>query len=244
MANNNKVLYEYILNCKEYTEDPYWKEIIFSCSCNKFPRGMTYNNTKKTLYVRSDVSSTKQRTTLLTLSNTNTKMCFETLMYAFKDLLNLRSEDDIKSSRVDIEQARKNNEIDLDCEWKKLKPRSVKNHILMNFAMEQAKSRNLNLRDAKILSHLIQLGIQFKQIAADDVDYSDGVIKSIKGVEYNEENNCFFLTNKQGYISHVNNNKTSQGSLDKCIDKWVKDHDKFFHIPTPRPIIIPKNTII
>jgi hypothetical protein len=226
----NKVLYENIYACREFTEDQYWKDMIWSCSCNKFPKGVSYNNIKNTVYVRPDYPN--KRTEMLALPVDDPETCFEVLMHIFKNLLNLRSDEDIKFSRIDIENARKDNEIDLDCEWKKLKPRSVKTQILINFSVEKVKSLNLeNINDdmnlSNILYRLIQLGIQFKQISGEDIEYNNGVISSIKGINYNSKTQNFELTNKQGYISHTAN-KINHNQLDKSMDKWIKQYRTYY----------------
>lgn len=221
---NNKILYEHIANSCEFTDDQDWKDMIRSCSQNKWPKGMSYNNVKGVLYVRADYQT--RRTEMFTLP-TDPKLCFEMLMHIFKNILKLRSDNDIISSRIDIENARKNNEIDFDCEWKKLKPRSVKTQILMTYAIDQVKSRNLDMKQVNILYRLIQLGIQFKQVSAEDINYKNGVILSIKGVEYSSDTKNFILTNKQGYISG-NNNKIVHDRFEKSMDKWMKNYRTYY----------------
>ena len=91
------------------------------------------------MYVLNVVS--KLRTESLILPD-DYKACYDTIMYVLKDLLNLRSDNDIKISKDKLEELRIQNDFDLDCTWKKLKPRSVKNHILMNFSINQIKKYN------------------------------------------------------------------------------------------------------
>jgi len=143
-------------------------------------------------------------------------------MYVFTNLLGLKSEKDIEKSKKDIETARQQNNVDLNCEWKKLKPRSVKNNILMNFALSQVEDYDLDKKDVSKLYRLIQLGLQFKKLSSDDFEYENGVVLSIKGLEYNEDTNFFVLTNKAGAISHSTSNKPNVNHLEKAVDKWAK----------------------
>jgi hypothetical protein len=214
------ILYDYILSCRDYTQDEYWREIIYNCACNKFPKGVKYTAIKRTLYVRSNNAG---RIRIETLSlPVDTSNCYETLMYVFTNLLGLKSEKDIEKSKKDIETARQQNNIDLNCEWKKLKPRSVKNNILMNFALSQVEDYGLDKKDVSKLYRLIQLGLQFKKLSSDDFEYENGVVLSIKGLEYNEDTNFFVLTNKPGAISHSASNKPNVNHLEKAVDKWAK----------------------
>lgn len=214
------VSHENIMSCREFTQDEYWREMLYNCACNKFPRGIKYNSLKRTLYVRTNPTGRMRTETILLPLDPNN--CYETLMYVFTDLLGLRSEKDIEKSKKDIETARKKGVIDLNCEWKKLKPRSVKNNILMNFALSQIDECELDKKDVSKLYRLIQLGLQFKKLSSEDFEYENGVVYSIKGLEYDEETKFFVLTNKQGAISHSTSGKTDTNHLEKAVDKWVK----------------------
>jgi len=214
------ILYDNILKCCDNTQDEYWKEIIHNCACNKFPKGIKYNNLKRTLYVRSN-NVGRIRIETITLPN-DPGNCYETLMYVFTHLLGLKSEKDIEKSKKDIETARQQNGIDLNCEWKKLKPRSVKNNILMNFTLSQVDNYKMDKKEVSKLYRLIQLGLQFKKLVSEDFEYDNGVIYSIKGLEFNEKSKFFILTNKQGAISHSASNKPNINHFEKAVDKWAK----------------------
>jgi hypothetical protein len=223
-----KALYENILEAKKYTKDAHWVDILDSCARNRFPKGAKYNHNKNILYVRTDATG-RLRTETLTLPQ-DPKNCYETLMHVFKNLLGLKSDDDIKKSKQLLEDARQKNHIELNCEWKKLKPRTVKNHILMNFVMEKIEEHELHEKNVTKLYKLIQLGMQFRQLSSDDFEYEDGVIYSIKGLEYDEDINFFTLTNKQGALSHAATNKNANNYLEKSVDRWIKDYNTHTNI--------------
>lgn len=230
MSSNKtaNILYPTILKCRDCTQDEYWKEIIYNCACNKFPKGIKYNHTKQLMHIKS-IASGKTKTEIVTLSQ-DVSSCYDTLMHVFKTLLGLKSEDDISQSRKSIEDARKNNDVDLDCEWKKLKPKTVKNHILMNFVVKTIDDLNTDLpvksKHVAKLYRLIQLGIQFKQLMPEDFDYNDGIIHHIKGLKYDEKQKVFLLTNKQAPFPHNSQNKSIKNPLEKSIYKWTKEHKK------------------
>lgn len=225
---STKVVYEHILEAKELTKDEYWRDIIDNCARNRFPKGAKYNHNKNMLYVRSDVTG-RVRNETITLP-LDVKKCYETLMHVLKNLLGLKSDDDIKQSKQDIETARKKNDIDLDCEWKKLKPRTIKNHILMNYAISQIDEYGLTDKDVSKLYRLIQLGMQFKYLSSEDFQYENGVVHSVKGLEYNKKEGFFAFTNKRGPITHASPNKSSYDVLEKSIDRWVKEYNTHINI--------------
>lgn len=226
--SNKIVLYDNILVCAQFTTDNYWKEIFYSCACNKFPKGMKYDHVKNTLHISAKLDSsaiTRSQNDVFKLPE-NIQERYDMLMYIFKDILKLKSESDVNESRFKLEEVRKNNEIDLDCTWKKLKPRSLKNHILINFTIEQIKKYDIDMKSAIILYRLIQLGIQFRKISPNDIEYSKGVILSISGLKFNEKTKEFNLTqNKQKYTVYTNNKTNKINRFEKSLNKWVKDYN-------------------
>lgn len=217
----NKVVYEHILEAKKYTKDKHWIDLLDTCARNKFPKGIKYNQNKGVLYVRTDMTG-KSKTETVALP-TDAKGCYNTLMHVFREMLRLKSDEDVIFSKQQLEMARKQNNIDLECDWKQLKPRTVKNHILMNYAITQVELYELPSKTVGRLYRLIQLGIQFKNLSSDDFEYENGVILSVGGLEFDEDTQFFVLSNKQGTLSHVSNSKNSYNHLEKSVEKWAKD---------------------
>ena len=145
-------------------------------------------------------------------------------MYIFKELLGLRSEYDIKMSKQELEEIRRRSEIDLDCEWKKLKPRSMRNQILMNFAVSEARLHGLGPKEAKHLYHTIQLGFQFKKLTSDDVNYEKGNVTSISGLEWDEETQGYILTNPQKSLARTDKPASRSNYLNQAVDRWIRDY--------------------
>lgn len=230
--SNKVVIYHNIEKCCEFTEDSYWKDIIHSCACNKFPKGIRYEvklNNSPILHVRYECGRKFQNETFILTDKLNET--YDILMFIFKNLLKLRSDTDIDKIKSDLEIIRKTNNIKTNCEWKKLKPRSVKNHILMNYAITRTESLCLEPRLANNLYRLIQLGFQFKNLTSNNINYKQGKIISISGLDFNKQTKSFKLTNNQGSIAKTNtenNHKINQ--VKKTINKWVKDYKTYFDL--------------
>ena len=218
-----KILHENISECCQFTDDIEWQKIIYNCACGKFPKGVKYNNTTRSLYVHPDLPGRKkvEKIQLPPKGAENPEVCFGVLMDVFKNMLSLRSETDIIRDRDEIETVRKAGEVDLDCDWKELKPKTLKNHILINFALSQITLYGLNKKHVNILYRQIQLAFQFKQLTSDDVDYRNGVIIGINHVSFNEsekslklqENLLIFHTRQQQKITRITSNDRSMPGL-------------------------------
>ena len=212
------------LNCQDLTFMTFWREILYNCACNRFPRGVKYDQFKNTIRVRYEHAGQVKKVTHSIPKDPYER--YVLLMYIFKELLGLRSEYDIKFSKQELEEIRLKIDIDLDCDWKKLKSHSMRNQLLMNFVITEVNKRDLDVKCAKYLYNVIQLGFQFKQLTSDDVQYEKGVITSISGLEYDESTKEFIITNPQ------NPNRTDKpvskpiksNRLYQTINKWVHDY--------------------
>lgn len=220
--SSKAIIYDNFLKCQDFTLDTYWRDIIYNCACNRFPKGVKYDNAKNTIYVRYDISG-RPKTESFTVPE-DPKECFDMFTKVFRDILGLRSEYDVALSQREMEEFRKQNEIDLDCDWKKLKPRSMRNQILMNFAVSETRSRNMPSTSAKSLYHTILLGFQFKKLSSDDVRYSNGSINSIDGLEYSEKTQTFVLTKQQKNLSRTDKPTAKSNPLQQAIDKWIRGY--------------------
>ena len=221
---SNKTL-EQFLNCQNFTFDTFWREILYNCACNRFPRGVKYDQFKNMIRVRYEHAGQVKKERHPVPKDPYER--YKLLMYIFKELLGLRSYYDIKFSRQELEELRLKINIDLDCDWKKLKSRSMRNQIIMNFAVTEASKRDLGVKGAMYLYNVIQLGFQFKQLTSNDVQYEKGVITSISGLEYDESTQKFIIINPQNPnwvpasrpIMRVKSNQLYQ-----TINKWLRDY--------------------
>ncbi|MDX1471861.1 MAG: hypothetical protein R3213_10220, partial [Flavobacteriaceae bacterium] len=112
---------------------------------------------------------------------------FNTLINIFREKLSLYSATDLQIKKDEIDQIQNEDPINMDCEWKKLKPRTIKTMLIMNFVNKIREERGLTIKQAKSLLHTIQLAFQFKKLNSDDIVYKDREIKEINGLVYDEE---------------------------------------------------------
>ena len=219
------IVYKIFLECQKFAFVPFWEEIIYNCACNHFPKGVRYND--GVFFIKYN-NGRQYRSESFQLPYDSFEI-YKLMMYIFKELLGLRSEYDLELSKQEFEEIRRCCEIDLDCEWKKLKPKSIKTQMLMDFAVSEISSRKLPPREAKRLFNIIQLGFQFKKITNDDVEYKAGVVKSISGLKFDDE--------KQDFVITIRSSKRSRNDMDikrsipqtknhlyQALDKWIKGY--------------------
>ncbi len=179
------IIHPIFFKCKDYTLDPFWKDIFDRCSCNRFPKNVRYEGRKNTLYVKlpGGIGGKKE---IFTLSKEPTE-AFETMMSVFRDI-GLRSQRDLEFEQDEMNKARDERRVNLDCSWKDLKPRYLKDRMIVKYVLRIKKEFNLDTKEAKRLLNTIQLGFQLKQLTSDDVKYKNGAILDIEGLDHK---NCY-----------------------------------------------------
>ncbi len=82
----------------------------------------------------------------------------------------------------------------MDCSWKQLKP-YYKKLLIMNYVSNLKNRHKLTSEETIDLFNVIQLGFSFKELTAEDVEYSDKEIKGIRGLKYNQISREWCTTN-------------------------------------------------
>lgn len=214
----SSVIYPIFEECVKFTLDSYWKDIFHKCACNKFPRGATYNDSLSTLYIRSTRGKAKRER--INIDKTNPPRVFNTLMTAFKENLNLYSKNDLRIKKTSFAKGECMDKV-LDCEWKKIKPSSLKDHILMKFVLKKKKEHDLSDDEAREFYRKLQRSIKLTKISSKDIEYEKGEILSISGLKYDEKTRTFIVLNRCSR-THSSKEDSSNSEMCQAIDRFVR----------------------
>ena len=205
--------------CQKYTFDAYWKDVFHLCACNKFPKGVRYSSQTNTLTIK-----TSNKLESFDLPTSSKELVF-VLISLFREKLRMFSPSDLQIKQSEFDKIKQEHHVEVDCEWKKLKPKSIKEIIKMNYIIELSKKYQLTQKEQKQLLNTINLAFHFKKLSSDHIEYSNGKILNIKGLEFDEEKREWYVTNKMQESSSSNSEtkKTSQQNFNSCIDKWIRE---------------------
>ena len=89
--------------------------------------------------------------------------------------------------------------------------------------MKLIKEYNLEFRDSKSLLTTIYLGFQYKKLTADHIDYENGVINNIIGLEIDPEGKKFYITNEPKVISK-SEKAVQTRRFWRDVDKFLRDY--------------------
>lgn len=116
---------------------------------------------------------------------------FQTMMRIFRESMGMMSSRDLVVQKDEMESARQQRQVDLDCDWKKIKPKSLKNQLLSDFVWRLRDKYGLTNAEVKKLFSVIHIGFQFHSLTGDGVNYSRGKIRSIEGLTFNPKTRTF-----------------------------------------------------
>lgn len=215
------VIYPQFLECQNYTLDQYWKEIFYSCACNKFPKGVRYDHSSKTLHIRTQTLGGKVERNSVHLSQ-STEEIYKIIIKVFKEVLSLFSSRDLKIKKKELDDLQNKLKVDLDCEWKKLKPRFVKDTMIDNYILELKEKYSLDKEQTIRLLSKVNLGFQLKRITPDDVVYEDKRIKNIKNITRDKVTGEWEFVSKKIVHSKAEKVVNTQ-KFYQFVDKFVKE---------------------
>nr|QBK86540.1 MAG: uncharacterized protein LCMAC102_03350 [Marseillevirus LCMAC102] len=215
------IIHPSFVECQNFTLDQYWKEIFINCACNKFPRGVRYDNNTHTLYIRT-LTGTKSKVEAIDLPE-KPQDTYITLIQVFREKLGMYSSYDLQIKKGTLEEIQNQHRIDLNCDWKKLKPRSIKDFMILNYVLTLSQKYKLTIKETKQLLTTIRLGFQFKVLKSEDVDYTNGSIMNINGLIYDESLRVWTTTNSPSYSASPSEKVITQ-KFNQSIDKFLRDN--------------------
>ena len=218
------VVYPLFSDCQDYTLDQYWRDVFFNCACNKFPRGMRYDSRSNSITIRP-AEGDRITTETIILESRNPENVYLSMMDIFQNILRLRSSSDLRSQK---KACNKDDDTgspltNLDCEWKKIRPRSVQDNLLMKFARRMEIEYELSEKDGRFLWTLIRVGFHSKKLSrSEDVIYSDRRIERIEGLEFDDDLGEFILT-RECRASGKTDKLQTRNKFFQAVDRFIGD---------------------
>lgn len=207
-----KVVNEIFSKCSEIRNvNPTHLLLLDDFARGVFPKGVKYNKRSNALAM---YAGTDGEVTVKLPESPND--LYRTIVKLFFDTENVSVDDD-----DDDEDTEKHESANV---WKKVKPKAMKNQILLSFATELVESRGLSDKKVKNVYNLIQLGFQFKNFTSDDVQYENGKIISIRGLEYDMAKKKFVITNKTKHVPKPEKPPKKPNKLKQEVDAYAREH--------------------
>lgn len=176
MPFKKDIVYPIFIECLQFTEDIFWENIFEDLAYGKTPYG-TYLS-KDFLcckYKKKDFSYKIERK--------EPKILYEEVYDLLANKLGLlSSEEKIKKKRLfnELETNLKNS----GKNWVDIKKKNIKETLIEVYVTKMKNKYSLSIAQARYLLSIIFIAVVFKVITNKDIEYENGVIHNIKGIDF------------------------------------------------------------
>ena len=173
-----EIIYPMFLECSEYCNDNYWKNIFEDLAYGQTPYGTYISKGFFCCNYKNKEFSYK-------IEKKDSQKLFEDISSLCKKI-GLLSHNDKIQKKIDFRNLE--NDIKEDREkWCNIRKKNLKDFLIENFVINMKKKYNLDTNQSKYLNYVIFLSMIFKIIGMKDVEYEEGEIKSIKGISFEDK---------------------------------------------------------
>ena len=175
MSSKNEILYPKLLECCDKTESLYWAQVFENLAYGRLPYGCYVNKEFLCCNFKGKKFSYKLD------YNKDSSTLFTEIYNLLHNKLGVISDEQRKNKLEEIE----NNEADWKTKkWNTIKKKNVKDVLIDNFIILMKKTYNLDYNNTTKLKNTILLGLIFKTITSKDIDYENGKIITIGGINF------------------------------------------------------------
>lgn len=180
MPSNKEIVYPVFLECYQYTPDTFWENIFEDLAYGKTPYG-TYIS-KDFLccnYKDKEFSYKIERTK-------SSRIIYDEVCDLLVNRLGLLSQKDKVKKRSEFKIVEENIK-ESRKDWSSIRKKNVKEFLIENYVIDMKNTHNLTIKQAKYLLSIIFIAIVFKVINSKDIEYSDGKIHNINGIDFEKK---------------------------------------------------------
>lgn len=176
MPIKKDIVYPIFIECIPFTEDIFWENIFEDLAYGKTPYGT---------YISKDFlcCKYKKKDFSYKIERKDPKILYEEVYNLLANKLGLlSSEEKIKKKRLfnELETNLKNS----GKNWIDIKKKNVKETLIELYVTKMKNKYSLSVAQARYLLSIICIAIVFKVITNKDIEYENGVIHNIKGIDF------------------------------------------------------------
>ena len=161
-----KLVYPFFLDCCQYTDNVFWGDIFFNLAFGIPPLGT---------YISQDFlcCSLDQKEFIYGIEKKDSETLFEEVYSLLKNRLGVFSHQDKVGNINDIKN------------WNDIK-KKIKETFIELYVFRMRTEYSLSIKQARHLLSTILIAMVFKVITAKDIDYSNGCINKINGINFSK----------------------------------------------------------
>jgi len=177
MPITKDIIYPIFIECYQYTPDRFWENIFEDLAYGKTPYGT---------YISKDFLCCNYKDKEFSYKIERTKqprVIYDEVYDILVNKLGLLSEQDKLNKRTDFHNLEENIKANRK-DWSSIRKKNVKDFLIENYVINMKNKYNLSIKQAKYLLSIIFTAIVFKVITSKDIEYNDGKIYNINGIDF------------------------------------------------------------
>jgi hypothetical protein len=213
-----QIIYPIFIKCCEFIDDPFWENIFYNLSFGKTPYGT---------YISKDFlcCNYKSKEFSYKIEIKEPSKIYNEIYNLLTNKLGLYSCKEITKKRTEFFEYEDNINESKYLSWCNIKKKNVKDMLIEKFVIEMKDEYMLSYKQARYVLSIIYIALIFKVITTKDINYNDGKIISICGLEFSHKK--VILTKNLYNIEEFNDNiESSKTKMYYEWDKYLKDIKK------------------
>jgi len=179
MTIKKEIVYPIFLECFQYITDKFWQNIFEDLAYGKAPYG-TY------ISKGSLTCKYKDKEFIYKFEKKDSELLYNDIYLLLTKKLGLLSHQDKVNKKIDFQNIE--NEIKEGRKyWNSIRKKSIKDLLIENYVITMKNKYSLTITQSKYLLSIIFIGMIFKVISSKDINYVDGTIISINGIEFKKK---------------------------------------------------------
>lgn len=177
MPPKREIIYPHILECCPHCPDVFWENVFEDLAYGKPPYG-TYisNDFLSCNYKKKDFSYKIEE-------NKESTVLYREIYNLLKNRLGLLSRQDKANIKLDFENTEETLKKSRKT-WVDIKKKNIKELLIEQYVIKMKSLHKLGIKQARFLNSIISIAMVFKVITSSDIDYRDGIIHSIDGIDF------------------------------------------------------------
>jgi len=176
MPIRKEIIYPIFIQCSQYASDSFWENIFEDLAYGKCPYGT---------YISKDFlcCSYKNKDFSYKIEKKESQQIYQEVYNLLNKKLGLLSQ----KERLKKRKAFKDHEESLKDSrktWGDIRKKNVKELLIELYVTRMKNEHYLTIKQARYLLSILFIAMVFKVITSNDIEYKDGKIEHIKGIEF------------------------------------------------------------
>jgi len=211
MPIHKEIIYPVFFECCEFATDNFWKNIFEDLAYGKTPYGT---------YINKDFlcCSYKNKEFSYKIERKDSKIIYDDIYNLLTNKLGILSRKEKVKKLVAFHKTETRIK-EFRQEWGNIRKKNIKDLLVEKYVIDMKNKHNLTIKQTKYLLSVLFMAIVFKVITSKDIDYSDGKIKNIDGIEFSKKK---IILKRNIYTTEVNISPEIFTDKQLMSDNWEK----------------------